>query len=477
MAHLKDRITSIVRKALILNQDSRRYGTFAEIGGGQEVARHFFRAGYASQTIAKTMSAYDMTVSDSIYGKADRYVSEARLQKMLNHEYSLLKERLGEHDNKRCFFVLANTVALFSGDKKSHGWMGVRIESEEQPGYTDIILHINLNDRTRLQQQETLGRLGVNLLYTASYTSLEGEDFLPSLIDEISLHSVEVNIAIVKHSENSLKNKKTQATTSNQLSSSKNQILNLEIVRQGLSPAALFSPQGEVLQASDCLFEKPIIVQRGTFRPITTTNEQLIIQGRKQFFSSYKIKKESLFTLMEISIDKNADSKDIQDMRERIEILGSLGYYTLVTQFKLDYELKKYLRHNTNNIIVLVMGIFHLQKIFGEEHYKEIDGGILKALSQLFDNKSFLYIYPYKSDDVCITASTFNPSPPNLTHLYKFLEGQSSIQGLIGCDEINTSLQSSSVRKLLQNKDSQWENMVPKKIVTLIKERKLFGYK
>jgi len=145
------------RKALQINLDGKRYGTFAEIGAGQEVARRFFHVGGASGTIAKTMSAYDMTFSDAIYGPTDRYVSRKRLQTMLDREYSLLIERLDEKlGHQRTFFVFADTVAArsFKQHSESHGWLGVRFQTEYRGDPSQItlqahqVIQLDVGDQT-----------------------------------------------------------------------------------------------------------------------------------------------------------------------------------------------------------------------------------------------------------------------------------------------------------------------------------------
>src|SRR5436309_5390970 len=160
------------RKAFQINLDRQKYGTFAEIGAGQEVARRFFHVGGAAGTIAKTMSAYDMTFSDAIYGPADRYVSRVRLNTMLDHEYDLLLERLDKKiGNERAFFVYADTVAArsFKEHNESYGWLGVRFQPEPRGERSQIIIHVRMLDESNVDQQEALGVFRVHLLYGAFY--------------------------------------------------------------------------------------------------------------------------------------------------------------------------------------------------------------------------------------------------------------------------------------------------------------------
>lgn len=219
-------------KALKINRDLSRYGAFAEIGAGQEVARHFFQAGKASQTIAKTISAYDMIVSDDIYGKEEsgRYVCESRVAKMLTHEYDLLVDRLSETRGAHSrFFTFANTVATASSNsnKQSHGWMGVRFQSEPGGPCNDIILHVRMLDRHRLQQQEALGVLGVNLLDCAFY-HLHSDDFISHLVS--GLKQGQVVIDVIKFSGPDTAHFDVR-------------LMNLQLVHRGLADAILFSPK------------------------------------------------------------------------------------------------------------------------------------------------------------------------------------------------------------------------------------------
>src|SRR6266702_3802132 len=184
------------KKALQINLDVSKYGTFAEIGAGQEVARRFFRVGGAASTIAKTMSAYDMTFSDAIYGPTDRYVSRVRLRTMLDHEYDLLLERLNAKlGDERTFFVFADTVAArsFKQHNESHGWLGVRFQTQPHGEPSQIIIHVRMLDETNVDQQEALGVIGVNLIYGAFFYA-EPEKLISSLQENLAPGRIEVDI-------------------------------------------------------------------------------------------------------------------------------------------------------------------------------------------------------------------------------------------------------------------------------------------
>src|SRR3569833_271646 len=234
------------QKALNINLSARKYGTFAEIGAGQEVVRWFFRVGGASGTVAKSMSAYDMTFSDAIYGACTRYVSRERLEKMLDHEYDLLKERLdaqrGEHTE---FFVFADTVRArsFQGTNECHGWKGVRIQTAPHAAPDQILIHVRMLDRENVQQQEALGIVGLNLIHAAFYRYQDPDAILEELLDGLSTERIEVDLVQFSGPSNHDIDQR---------------LMSLKLVQLGLSNAAMFAANGEILQPSEVLHKKPI---------------------------------------------------------------------------------------------------------------------------------------------------------------------------------------------------------------------------
>lgn len=452
-------------KALEINRDAAFYGTFAEIGAGQEVARHFFQAGLASQTVAKSMSAYDKSFSDSIYGRGSRFVSEERLMKMLKHEYELLGERLAERKDQTCFFVFANTVATSSHEEipSCHGWMGIRFQKRPGGPTNDILLHVRMLDRLRLQQQEALGILGVNLIYTAfRYVEAGGPDLVTSLIDNLSKDRIEVNFIRfsgpdVEHIDSRL--------------------MSLELVRQDLTRTILFGAKGESLSLSDALYNKTVLIQRGTFRPVTLTNEKILENGIQQTVRDLKIKRQDMIILMEITMSQlsEGDAVDKKDFLDRVDTLCALGHHVLISNFPLFAQLHFEIRRFTKEFICMVIGASTLRGLFDKNYYAGYPGGLLGAFGQLFDERSRLYVYPYKTDTECVTARSFHPSA-DLEHFYKHLIENHLIVDMQGCDDVDTSLHSEVVRKFLSAGNPKWEAMVPVPVCQLIKKRKLFGY-
>jgi hypothetical protein len=460
-----------VSKALKINHDLTRYGAFAEIGAGQEVARHFFQAGMASQTIAKTISAYDMVVSDEIYGREanGRYVCEPRLEKMLDHEYQLLIERLsGPRGSKTCFFSFASTVATASvgSNKQSHGWMGVRFQATPGGPANEIILHVRMLDRHRLQQQEALGVLGVNLIYNAFYGLADSDNFVQHLVE--NLKEDQVVIDVIKFNGPDLKHYD-------------NRLMNLELVHRGLAEAIMFSPKNEILNVSDAVYGKALLIQRGTFRPVTTTHIDVIQKGVAQLRAEVKAiegKDLEVLPVMELTMHNLLSDGDVneKDFLERVEMLTSLGYHVMISNFRLFYTLKRFIRRYNQNLLALIIGASHLDKLFQESHYKNLEGGLLEGLGKLLEQKTKVYVYPHKTQQVCMTTKSFFP-PNNLRHIYNYFVESKQIVDVSGCDETADYLHSGDVIKMIEAKDSRWEQFVPDKVATAIKSQKLFGYK
>src|SRR5213596_1760042 len=276
-------------KALRINLDSTKYGTFAEIGAGQEVARRFFRVGGAARTIAKTMSAYDMTFNDAIYGQADRYVSRVQLQTMLNHEYDLLIERLdGKFGAEKTFFVFADTVAArsFKERNEAHGWLGVRFQSQPRGQPSQIIIHVRLLDEANVDQQEALGVIGVNLLHGAFYCS-QPEKLISLLQD--NLRSGRIEVDMIKFSGPLFQNVD-------------NRLMSLQLVSQGLTDAVIFKADGETVQPAEVFYKKAIIVERGSFRPVTYATNDMLEGARKIFLRQPGAEERDLVVLMEMTL-------------------------------------------------------------------------------------------------------------------------------------------------------------------------------
>ena len=456
-----------LQKCVQINADPGLYGTFAEIGAGQEVARHFFVAGRASQTVAKTMSAYDMTFSDDIYGREDsgRYVVESRLHKMLDHEMQLLQERLGpDRGDKTRFFVFADTVATSRQSNKSrcHGWMGVAFQTRPNGPVNRLILHVRMLDAFRLQQQEALGIVGVNAIHSALFLTdnkCSNADFIESLVHNLKDGRVQVDMIHLSGED---------------MGHWDNRVLPLELLSRDLTEGVLFSETNKMILPSECLFRKPVLVLRGSFRPFTNKNLEIIQAACEQI--SKKINQTPV-VLLEITmahlIEKNDGDVDFQDFLARIESLEPLGFYKLITHFPLFHQVKTYLREQTNEQISMVMGAGLLDKLYEPEFYKDLGGGIMEAFGQLFDEKANLLVYPFKTADLCLTAKSYFPQD-HLSHLHQFLVRNNNIIDIANCDDIDTDVRSQDVRQLLVDGNPEWEKLVPDSVRDVIKSKGLF---
>ncbi|MGH8020569.1 MAG: TonB-dependent receptor [Opitutaceae bacterium] len=460
------------RKALVINLDARRYGTFAEIGAGQEVARHFFQAGGASGTIAKTMSAYDMEFSDAIYGRSKRYVSEARLSTMLDHEYELLDDRLvsSRGANTR-FFVFADTVAArsYRGDNECHGWLGVRFQIEPGEPPNDILVHVRLWDRENLQQQLAAGILGVNLLYGAFFLHEEPPRLVRSLIDNLSSDRIEIDV--VRFEGPSF------AQTSNRL-------LALELVQGGLTDAILYSPEGSALQPSEALYKKAVLVQRGSFHPVTRVNVDMIECASRRFLQETAVAGRNVLPLFEMSMSKlqAADAIDPRDFLDRVDSLAAAGMHVLVSNDLPYFRLTAYFRRYTSEMIGYAMGARAMAALLDEKQFEHLQGGILEAFGRLFKANVRLYVYPRLrqsadgADDELIDGSHL-PVPKNLIHLHAHLLENGLIETLSDYDAGVLGIFARDALRLIQAGEPGWENMVPPAAAKVIRERRLFGFR
>ncbi|MGI8819672.1 MAG: TonB-dependent receptor [Chthoniobacterales bacterium] len=454
------------KKAFQINLDQKKYGTFAEIGAGQEVARRFFHVGGASGTVAKTMSAYDMTFSDAIYGSADRYVSRNRLQTMLDHEYDLLVERLdAKFGGERTFFVFADTVAArsFKQHNESHGWLGVRFQSETRSEPSQIIVHVRMLDEGNVDQQEALGVVGVNLLYGAFYYH-QPEKLIASLQENLGENRIEVDM--IKFSGPAYQH-------------INNRLMSLQLVSQGLTNAVMFTAEGENVQPAEVFYKKAILVERGSFRPVTYATNDMLNGARGGFLRQYKYSEEELVVLMEMTLENLLSEGQLNhaDFLARVDVLGALGRTVLISKFGEYYRLAAYVARYTNKMIGLVMGVPSLLEIFDEKYYLNLEGGILEALGRMFKGGLKLYVYPMfdKHTGELITASRIEVAP-NLRSLFQYLIDNEFIQEIIEYHPEFLRIHPPEALRKLQCGDPSWENMVPPEVVQIIKERGFFGY-
>jgi hypothetical protein len=455
------------RKALQINLDAKKYGTFAEIGAGQEVARRFFTVGGAAGTIAKTMSAYDMTFSDAIYGPTDRYVSRKRLWTMLDHEYDLLVKRLDTKlGGDRTFFVFADTVAArsFKQHNESHGWLGVRFQTEPRGEPSQIIIHVRMLDESNADQQEALGVIGVNLLYGAFYYS-QPEQLISSLQENLAPGRIQVDL--IKFSGPSF-------------AKIDNRLINLQLVSQGLTDAVMFTADGEMVQPSEILHKKAILIERGSFRPVTYATNDMLEGARRQFLKEPGCSEEDTVVLMEMTLENLLSEGQLNhaDFLARVDILGALGRTVLISKFGEYYRLASYLSRYTNRMIGLVMGVPSLIEILDEKYYLNLEGGILEALGRMFKHGLKLYVYPVIDETTgAILSATQVHVAPNLRALFQYLIDNRYIEEITDYRKDFLCIYPATVLAKLKAGDKSWEEMVPPEVAQIIKEREFFGYR
>jgi len=481
------------RKALTINLAEARYGTFAEIGAGQEVARLFFQAGGASGTVAKTISAYDMTFSDAIYGKAPRYVSRERLLTMLDHEYALLIERLAaSRGDRTAFFVFADTVAAksYTGNNECHGWLGIRFQAEPGAAPNDIIVHVRMWDKENVLQQQALGIVGVNLTYGAFHYRDDPRRFIESLVDNVGTDRIEVDML---------------KFTGPAFSHIDNRLMSLHLVHAGLTNAVMFGPDGEVRQPSEVLHKKAILVERGTFRPVAHVNIDMIECAAAQFREEPVAQGKELVVLMEMTINNLLSTGEIDaaDFLARVDLLGEAGYTVLISNYSEFHRLTTYFRRYTKEMIGVAMGVGSLVEIFNEKYYENLQGGVLEAIGRLFRYAVRLYIYPMRAEVYAyyharlsadpdlpavrlagdlttdapglITAHNLQ-MPEHLRHLYAHLRQNGYIEALENYSAEYLDFSSREALTRLQTGDPSWEQMVPPSVAQTIRARGLFGF-
>lgn len=455
------RSSTILEKALDINLDPLYYGSFAEIGAGQEVARHFFQAGKASQTIALTISAYDMTYSDIIYGKekSGRYVCESRLQKMLDREYEKLLVRLSPiRGSQTCFFSFADTVATSSdsGKKSCHGWMGVKFQSSPGSKPQSVMLHVRMLDKHRLQQQETLSKLGVNLLHSCFYKRKSQQDFMQGLFDQIKQDSISIDVIYF---------------SGEAFANFDEVYFNLLLVENGYSEACLIDPNGKPQNPFDYFWNKSLLIQRGFFQPVTNTHLDIFQRGLSHFKKEFSLKTQNVLGIFEFTIDNRIKKTHLStdEAHRRVKMINELEIPVLVTGFTLFYQLKEFIRLSTPSPLAIVIGATHLEKLFDENFYHDLKGGLLEGMSKLLGRFSRLYIYPHKTKDICLLTKSFFPAP-QVKNIYRHFIENNMIQDIAGCDELEEFVHSQDVLKLIKKKDRAWKKHVPARLHRLIEK-------
>ena len=456
-------------KALKVNLDPRWYGTFAEIGAGQEVVRWFFRVGAAAGTVAKSISAYDMMVSDAIYGSGERYVSKTRVQAMLDLEFNLNLERLGEkRGDSTAFFAFADTVVArsFKGGNECHGWMGVKFQSRPNDEPSQILIHVRMLDTEASLQQEALGVVGVNLLYGAFFLHHEPDKLVESLLDKLTTGRIEIDVIEFRGIE---------------FRAVDNRLISLKLVQLGLSGVAMFGPDGEVLQPSEMLYKKAVLVERGSFRPPTNVNLDMLQCALEKFGKDPAVVGKKILPIFELTMRNllaGGHEVDRRDFLARADLLAACGMTVLISDYFEYYRLAAYLAWRTTERIGIVMGVPSLVELFEEKYYTQLPGGILESFGRLFKNELKLFVYPLLNQETGELSTVENLQvAPELRKLYGYLQDRGSFIALDNYKTDYLKIFSRDVLKKIAGGDEEWEAMVPAEVAAMIKRRGFFSYK
>ncbi len=465
---MKDRvILTTAQKALRINLDGDIYGTFAEIGAGQETAREFFRAGAASGTIAKAMSAYDKDFSDDIYGieRDGRYVTESRLRKMLKHEYNLVERRLdrAKHPTK-LFFSYANTVATinFSKTFKGHGWMGIRFQTAPERDSNDIFLHFRLHENEAKHQQETVGRLGTNLIWGAYNLYENPKEFLQSLYDNIDSSAIEIDLINFEGPD---------------FEHVDNRLMSLQLIKNGYTEAVIFGPEGKNLLPAELLYKKNILAMRGSFRPVTRVNMDMIKRGYSMFVKDRKVDQMKTVVLWEITLSNllSDGELDEQDFLDRAEILCSLGQTVLISNYKEYFKLVDYFGRFSKKRQGLIMGVNNLNELFDDKYYRNLQGGILEAFGRIFSKDIRILVYPFLDEKTGKLLRREDAKVhPRFRPIIEYLNFHKRILDIEEYDETIMNIFSREILRKIKCGEEGWEQCVPAYVDRVIKEKRLF---
>ncbi len=455
------------QKAVHINIVDNVYGSIAEIGGGQEVARAFFQAGGASGTVAKSISAYDKTFSDYYYNnnKPGRYVAEDRVTKMLQNEYSDLQNVISE--NKDCetkFFSFADTVETlnYHKDNKPHGWMGVRFQGSNRAEPNEVKIHFNLLENDGNLQQYTLGSLGINLIYACIHYHTTPNTFLKSLMDNLDSDRIEIDLINMEGPD---------------LDYVDNRLLGVQMVKNGMTNAVMFDKDGNINRPGDMLYKKDVVVIRGSFRPITYVGFDMIKTAIRMLKREGDYKKENSIVLCEITMRNLMASGELdeRDFLARVNILNGMNQNVMISNYSYFYRLSEYFNSFNINKLRLVIGIPTLLNLVQDKFYKDLQGGTLEAFGRLFARNVKLYVYPLLKNKRLQTGKLLNVDE-SIFYLYQHLLNNDKI---VDMDNMNRAWQgifARNVLNMIKNGEEGWEEKTPRFVSNYIINNKLFGY-
>ena len=465
---IDERRLTTEEKALKINLTADIYGCFAEIGAGQEVAANFFKAGGSSGTIAHTQSAYDMKVSDSMYGKSSRYVCEERLETMLRTEFDTLKSRLPEKFKESRFFSFCNTVESLNYHKtnQGHGWVGMRFQLNLESEPNEVILHIKLHDISHRAQQEAIGILGVNLIHSSYFHNHDLDEFLSNVVHRLPRDRMEIDMLRISGPD---------------FKDVDNRIIALNLVKRGVTDATMFDLSGNVLQPATALYKKNILLMRGRFRPVTNVHVDMIEHGKEQFLQEEGVEEDKLRVIFELTLkDLTADGKiSDKDFVDRAELLGTLGYTVMISNYLKHYKMVDYLSTIAKDRRMgVIVGIYNLHTIFDEKYYGNLRGGLLEAFGRGFGHNVKMFVYPalevesgelYQLEDFKIDSK--------LQGLLQYMKDNNKLEEIKKFNEKCLYIMSDDVLAKIKAGATIWEDDVPEEVVEAIKYYELFGFK
>ncbi|MFV0375888.1 MAG: hypothetical protein ACK5JD_01155 [Mangrovibacterium sp.] len=460
-------ILSIKEKAVHINIDSNYYGTIAEIGGGQETARHLFQAGGASNTVAKTISAYDKLFSDHFYnqGAPSRYVAEERVRKMVDYEYNELINILDKKNSQK-FFAFANTVETLNYTKtnQGNGWLAIAAEGTDRYKPNKLFIHVKLHERDTLLQQYSLGALGVNFIYGALFYWDDPRKVLLALLDNLGDDRVEVDYIYAEGPD---------------LTWVDNRILNLMLVSNNMTPAIMFDPEGNVKHPGDMLYKKNILLMRGYFRPVNNLAIEFLDESLEVFRRDEDYLPDNTMAFCEISLnnlmhDRQVDEKDFL---QRVDLLNMVGQSVMVSNFSRYFELVNYFGQFKMIKLRIIMGMPTFDMILDGSLYPDLRGGLLESVGKLFHDNVKLYLFPYidtKTGELVYPDDDHFEGPNKL--LWQYLNLTKKILVLELKSKEMAKQSSEHLKELIRNGDDRLQNYLPEKVYQHIKENKLFDY-
>ena len=341
------------------------------------------------------------------------------------------------------------------------GWdVGFKLIQKEA---NEVIFHVRLNDPEAKLQQESIGILGTNLIYACFNLYHEPKDLLTSLYDNLSRDNLEIDMIHMEGPD---------------FENVDNRLLSLTLVKEGMTDAVIFGPDGMNQQPSDVLYKKNILTIRGSFRPVTKVNLDMMQNGYEAFVEENRVEKDNILLLFEITLSNLKMEGDIdeKDFLDRADLLCSLGHTVLISNYRKYYKLIEYFSNYTKARMGLIIGVNNLLEIFDEKYYRNLNGGILEAFGILFTRDLKIYLYPYKASEKDKQLNSANiPIHPRLRPLYNYLLTNKRVKDLNYNEDV-LQIFSRDVLNKIKNRTEGWEPLVPNGVDEIIKSKKLFGF-